>query len=158
MYSNLAFADWIIVGAAYYCDEENKMFSLQSTRETSSPEMPGNIWGGSWFIDLREGDTNIECNINDTKIETKINVVSPQPRGMCMGIGSVHIYTFKINGQRILNDPPEHKFNSGCGFEPVLHSIDVASEGSSTRVKLCRGIWTWEEGYADSQCEEYNNR
>ena len=148
----IAQADWIVVGAAYQCNKNDKTFSLHGTIDTSSPEDPGTIRTKPGFTELNEPTNTIKCSIGKTEIVATVRIVSPQAQGMCMGIGFVDLQLLKINDRKVFEYP--ETFNSGCFFEPVLFSIDVDATHTPPKVKLCRGKWDWGVGYADAKCEE----
>jgi len=154
--TSYALADWVTVNAAYQCNKENNTFSLHATTDSSNPDLPGTIAIARGFISLIDGEQVIECIINKTKIKTKIQRTAPSSSGFCGAMGYIHIFTFSINGNLILREPNEYKFNSSCTSKdnPMLFSIEVKANNKIPEAKLCRGVWTWENGYTNIHCEK----
>lgn len=151
-YSSQASADWVVVGVAYQCNKESNTFSLQGTMDTSSPEDPGTIPPLSGFTVLSKSSNTISCSIGKVHVVAKIDVVEPQDRGMCMGIGFVSLQFLTINGQKVFQNPV--MFNSGCFNDPVLFDLKITSKGDIPIMTACRGKWDWGVGYKDHECEE----
>ena len=152
LWMGVAHADWISVGVAYQCNESENKFYLNAIIETSSPDSPGVIRANAGFTELKNPTNNIQCSIGKTFIEMKINIIPPQPRGMCIGSGLVDLEEFRVNGIKVF--PLREIFNSGCMSEPVLFSIEVDASQILPKVRFCRGKWKWDIGYRDINCEE----
>lgn len=139
VFCHVALGDWSVAGAQYACFSESGTFQLlphdQSSDEPNPPLESG-------FAALPDGVSNLKCHLGKRKLLAQIGVTPPQARGMCMGGGSVHIFSLVVDGVELLSTGLP--FNWGCADgEDVLVKVLVRTKGTIVELEQCTTRLSW---------------
>ncbi len=145
-------ADWIVVGAEYKCDKNNKSLSLRGVVDTS---MDGGVFPPlDGYQRLGAGDTSIRCAFGSTFVRAKVSVIPPQERG-CMGSGAILLNTFFVNGRSVFGRSMEFNTSACLKYsEPSLHEILVSERNGKAILRTCRGVISGAGDYRDDECQD----
>ncbi len=129
-----AWADWGISGAQYSCSATKGTFELLP-HDQSSADSPEGIPVQKSFKALPNGLSNLSCNLRNRKLKTQIGVTPPQPRGMCMGGGSVQLTSLAVDGVELLDG--NLPFDWGCENEESVVKIVVRATAQGIDFVKC---------------------
>lgn len=152
-FSAPASADWVQLGAALRCDQEQ--FELSATATTSDPAY--DVLPAEGFEALPIGaDQQHVCALEGIELKLRIDVHGPQARGQGQGAGVLVLRSLRINQVEQLPHPLN--FNWQVMSERVLTRIALSraaesSEASSYRLDLCESKgFDWRSAYSDETC------
>jgi len=128
-----ALADWYISGAQYSCSAVSGTFRLLPYDTSSEAPNPS---PDSGFTALSNGTSNLRCDLGKRKLKVQIGVTPPQSHGMCMGIGSINIFSIAADGVELLDK--SLPFNWRCtSREDALVKILVRNNGAMVDIERC---------------------
>lgn len=138
VFSSVAAADWGVAGAQYSCDPSKSTFQVLPYTRSSA----GDSTIPAGFTVLPAGTSLLRCKLGHRQLEAQIEVVPPQPRGACMGVGAAGIWSLSVNGVELQEEGISLNWDCPTTPGPPIVDVRVVDVGPSVTLTQCTGSET----------------